>query len=94
MIREIVKFLRWGWQRFETWQRVFLAAMLVQVTGWFVPGTVGWAMSVSGMTVVFGYMLKWFVWDSIKTSWHKYKSERNELLTTIKNSDNERSRQV
>ena len=31
--------------------------------------------------------LKWFVWDSIKASWLKYKQHRNELFNTIKSSD-------
>jgi len=30
---------------------------------------------------------KWFVLDSVKDSWTRYKEQRNNLLTTIKDSD-------
>ena len=89
MIKELYNFLIWKWQSFQTWQKMFLAAMAIQTLGWFVPGTIGMILAGLGIAVVFGYMLKWFVWDELRNSWAKYKAERNSLLTTIKNSDHE-----
>jgi len=39
------------------------------------------------ITIFFVYTFKWAVWDGVRDSWTKYKAHRNQLLTTIKNSE-------
>ena len=86
-MREFLGFLRWTWSNFQGWQKMFMFAMFLQGLGWGMGGEWGIWVTGIGLCIVFGFMLKWFVWDSISASWTKYKSHRNELLTTIKNSD-------
>lgn len=86
-MREIYKFVLWRWQNWETWQKLFVFAMLLQVVGMFIPGTAGNAVWGIGFAVILYFIAKWFIWDTVKSSWQKYKSHRNELLTTIKDSD-------
>jgi hypothetical protein len=86
-MKEIWSFLHWNWQRFEGWQKMFMFAMFLQGAGWGMSGDKGLYISGLGMGIILSYLLKWFVWDAIKSSWAKYKSHRNELLTTIKDSD-------
>jgi hypothetical protein len=84
---EIIGWLKFTWTNWELWQKTFILAMCLQVIGWCIPGNAGWTISGIGFSIVMFFMLKWFVWESIKSSWAKYKSHRNELLTTIKESD-------
>ena len=86
-MKEIVGYLTWTWRNWELWQKLFIVAMIVQVIGWFIPGTAGMIVSGMGFSVIVYFILKWFVWDRIAENWSKYKSHRNELLTTIKESD-------
>ena len=83
-MREVIGYLRWVWQSFEFWQKMFILAMLLQGFGWGLGGDQGLWFSGVGMAIVIGYMLKWCVWDQIRSSWAKYRAHRNELLTTIK----------
>jgi hypothetical protein len=94
MIKELWRFAVWQLQGLERWQYWFIFAMTIQIVGWLIPGSWGWALAFLGMSIVLAHILKWFVWDRIKDNWHKYRAERNELLTTIKNSEDERSRQI
>lgn len=86
-MKEIWGYLQWMWQGFEGWQKMFIFAMFLQ--GLAIPmenkDHALWVSGV-GMAIVFGYILKWVVWDQIRASWAKYKQHRNELLTTIKNA--------
>lgn len=86
-MKEIIGFIRWGWSSFESWQKIFIAAMLLQILGWFAPSPWGQWISGLGFAVVIGFMIKWFLIDPISASWTKYKQHRNSLLTTIKTSD-------
>ena len=86
-MKEFIGWTVWTWRNWELWQKLFIAGMLLQIIGWFVPGTAGLFVSGLGLGIIFGHILKWFVWDSAKASWEKYKQHRNELLTTIKDSD-------
>lgn len=86
-MNEILGWLKFTWTNWESWQKLFIVAMLLQLIGWVIPGTAGMITALLGFSIVMFYLLKWFIWENIKTSWAKYKSHRNELLTTIKESD-------
>ena len=87
MIRELFGWARWVWSRQETWQKWWFVGMFF----------VGAAINAQGRAqevciaisvAIFGVqILKWMVWDAFKSSWAKYREERNSLLTTIKDSD-------
>jgi hypothetical protein len=85
-MKEIWNFLQWQWQRFEGWQKMFMFAMFLQGAGWGMGRDIGLYVSGLGMGIIVSYILKWCVWDGIRSSWAKYKSHRNELLTTIRDS--------
>lgn len=87
-MKEVWGYLRWIWQGFQGWQKMFIFAMFLQ--GAAIPmQNKDWALVTSsiGLAIILGYIMKWLIWDGIRASWAKYKSHRNELLTTIKNSD-------
>lgn len=86
-MREFFGWIRWVWNKQETWQKWWLVAMFFLGMGWGAEGLaqkIIWAVPI----VIFAfYMTKWAVWDAFRSSWAKYKAHRNELLTTIKTSD-------
>lgn len=86
-MKEIFKFVYWRWSKFETWQKMFVFSMFLQ--GIALPLDRPWDFYVSGlgMLIILFYFAKWVIWDGVKKSWSDYKQHRNELFTTIKNSD-------
>lgn len=86
-MKEIFKFVRWQWHKFEFWQKMFIFATIVQAIGIFIPGWLGLGLMAAGFGIVFFYLLKWAVWERTIESWNKYKQEKTNLFDTIKISD-------
>lgn len=86
-MKEIAGFMRWGWRNLQFWQKMFIFAMFLQAAGWTLGGEWGPRLVMIGAAIVLGYIFKWAVIESVQTSWANYKKHRNELLTTIKESD-------
>jgi dolichyl-phosphate-mannose--protein O-mannosyl transferase len=65
-----------------------LASLLLNVGSLFAIGTeISSNMNLIGMVLLLIVFFKWSVLDSLKTSWTRYKEQRNSLLNTIKDSD-------
>ena len=86
-MKNILNFFSWSWKNFETWQKTYIFAMLIQIVGWVSPDPYGLILVSISMTIILSYCFKWFVYDSIKSSWLKYKKEKSQLFDTIKQSD-------
>ena len=85
---EFFRWMHWVWRRQERWQKLWIVAMFFMGMGL---SAEGWAKIVvmSVPAAIFGfYVIKWIFWDTVRSSWLKYKEHRNHLLTTIRNSDN------
>lgn len=83
---EIIKFLKWQWQRFELWQKLFIFSGFLGGAGLVSDEPLRhWFLGAAAL-IYLGYIFKWAIWDGIKSSWHNYKQHRNELLTTIRDS--------
>jgi len=85
-MKEIVGFIRWGWNNFEFWQKAFILAMTLQLVSIPLSSPYNLYAAGIGMTIIVAFLAKWIFWDSMRASWAKYKAHRNELLTTIKDS--------
>ena len=87
-MKEQIRFVRWWFSKLELWQWFLLASLLLNVGSLFAIGTeISSDMNLAGMVLLLIVFFKWAVWDSLKTSWTRYKEQRNSLLTTIKDSD-------
>lgn len=86
-MKEFFNFLSWQWHKFQAWQRWFILGMILQAVSWFSPEPWSTVLLFTGVGIVFGHMLKWWVWDTSVESWRKYKEERNTLFGVIKDSD-------
>ena len=88
-MKEQIGFIRWWFSKLEIWQWILLASLVFNVGSLFAIGTeISSGMNLVGMILLLIVFFKWFVLDSLKTSWTRYKEQRNTLLTTIKDSDN------
>ena len=87
-MKEQIGFIRWWFAKLELWQWVLLASLFFNVGSLFAIGTeISSDMNLIGMILLLVVFFKWFVLDSLKTSWTRYKEQRNTLLTTFKDSD-------
>jgi hypothetical protein len=86
-MKEQIGFIRWWFSKLELWQWILLSSLLLNVGSLFVIGTeISSNMNLVGMVLLLIVFFKWAVWDPLKTSWTRYKEQRNSLLTTIKDS--------
>jgi hypothetical protein len=87
-MKEQIGFVRWWFSKLELWQWILLSSLLLNVGSLFALGTsISSNMNLIGMILLLIVFFKWFVLDPLKTSWLRYKEQRNSLLTTIKDSD-------
>ena len=87
-MKEQFRFVRWLFSGLELWQWVLLSSLLFNVGSLFALGSaISSGMNLVGMILLLIVFFKWFVLDSLKNSWTRYKEQRNTLLTTIKDSD-------
>jgi hypothetical protein len=87
-MKEQIGFIRWWFSKLELWQWILLSSLLLNVGSLFAIGTeISSDMNLIGMILLLIVFFKWFIVDPLKTSWTRYKEQRNSLLTTIKESD-------
>ena len=87
-MKEQIGFVRWWFSKLELWQWILILSLVFNVGSLFALGTeISSDMNLAGMILLLIVFFKWFVLDPLKTSWARYREQRNSLLTTIKDSD-------
>ena len=87
-MKEQIGFVRWWFSKLELWQWILLTSLVFNVGSLFTLGTeISSDMNLIGMVLLLIVFFKWFIVDTFKASWTRYKEQRNSLLTTIKDSD-------
>jgi hypothetical protein len=84
-MKEIFYFLQWQWRRFETWQKMFVLAMFLIGCAITAPEFMRHYFYFSGMAIIGGYMLKWILWDGIKSAWQRYQEEKQKVINILSN---------
>lgn len=77
-------FVKWQYSKLEFWQKVYLVNFFVMGFTAFRFDEVSRTIFYCTLLVPFGFMVKWFVIDSIRDSWRKFKSDKANLFNTIK----------
>jgi hypothetical protein len=86
-MKEQIGFVRWLFSGLELWQWVLILSLVLNVGSLFALGTeLASPMNATGMSLLLIVFFKWFMFDPLKASWARYKEQRNNLLTTIKDS--------
>jgi hypothetical protein len=83
-VKEIARFLSYCWSSLDTWARLLILSVLLNIAAVFVPEPVRLGLQITAWSIIFSLFFKIAVWDWFSDKWAKYKNHRNELLTTIK----------
>lgn len=86
-MKDIFKFIRWQWNKFEFWQKCWIVSMTAFGAGITQDGVTSKILIAIPMLVIFSFALKWFIWDRAIESWKEYKEEKSSLFEKIKTSD-------
>lgn len=85
-MKEILGFIKWQWNKFETWQKGYIVGAFFAGAGVVAPRPYNTYLFAIPMIILFIWATKWMLWDQLKESWIKYQTEKKELFTTIKDS--------
>jgi len=86
-MKEVLGWLAWVWRNWEPWQKLWMVGAAFAGAAISAPEPYKPYLLAVPITIFFVFTFKWAVWDGFQASWTKYKAHRNQLLTTIKNSD-------
>ena len=85
-MKEIARFLSYCWHGLDTWARLLILSVMLNIAAVFVPEPVRLGLQIAAWSIIFSLLFKIAVWDWFLDKWTKYKNHRNQLLTTIKDS--------
>jgi hypothetical protein len=85
-VKEVVNFIRWQWSKWEPWQKGYIICAFFAGAGVVAPKPYDRYLFAIPMIMLFLWTSKWLVWDQLMASWNKYKTEKRELFTNIKDS--------
>ena len=91
-MKNLLDFLSYCWSSWELWQKAIIFSLILNVSSIFVPSPWGLYMTYVGWSILAVVVIKDIWFAMVLEKWAKYKNHRNELLTTIRDSDKERTR--
>lgn len=83
-MKEIWLFVKWRWQRFETWQKWYLFGAFLFGFGLGLPDAYSKYVMMIPVFMLMIMFFKWWIWDPTIDSWNRYKKEKEELFEVIK----------
>lgn len=86
-MKEVFNFLKWQWQKFEFWQKCFVGSSFFIGASIVAEPPYDQYLGMVPLVIVGAFFIKWVVIDGTRSAWQRYKQERNQLLTTIRDSD-------
>ena len=84
---ELIRFLRWQWNKWEPWQKLWIIGAGFFGAGVAADEPLKFYFLAIPITIMFVCSFKWFVWEPMIKSWSSYKEEKQNLFETIKTSD-------
>jgi Sec-independent protein secretion pathway component TatC len=85
-MKEVLNFVVWQWNQWKTWQKCYIIGAFMLGAGVMAPSPYDKILFAVPMIMLFVWTGKWWVWDQLMESWNKYKTEKRELFTNIKDS--------
>jgi hypothetical protein len=83
-MKDFLLFVKWKYSKLEGWQKIYILNFFVMGFTAFRTDPVSTAIFYFTIFLPFAFMCKWFLIDTTISSWHKFKREKAELFTTIK----------
>lgn len=85
-MKNIFSFLFYCWSSWKLWQKLIIVSMALNIISVFVSQPWNLYLGIAAISIIAGMFLVWWINDMLIPKWKDYKSHRNELLTTIKES--------
>lgn len=85
---EILKFVKWQWNKFEFWQKTFLLSVFLMIVSLFFDHPNNFLIIAAAFSIVTFWTFKWFVVDVLVKNYYAYQKEKSSLFERIKESDN------
>jgi hypothetical protein len=85
-MKEIINFIIWQWNKWQTWQKGYILGASLLGAGVVAPEPYSLYLFAVPVIMLIVWTGKWWVWDQLMESWNKYKTEKRELFTNIKDS--------
>ncbi len=82
---KLIAYLKWVLKGWSIEQRLWILGGFFAGGGaadFLRTGQPGWSMHIA-FALWLTIFLKWFVWDSVKASWHRFEEDRAKLFETI-----------
>jgi hypothetical protein len=86
-MKELGRFVSYCWSSWEWWQKSLIINILLQAASWLFPQPYQTWVSGLGWAILIAVFVHFWWKEMFLTKWTKYRQHRNELLTTIKDSD-------
>jgi len=87
-MKDVWLFVKWQYSKLEFWQKIFIVNFFLMGFTAARTDEVSRYIFIFTIMVPFLYMTKWFLIDSIRASWKKFKEQKANLFNTIKEADN------
>lgn len=86
--QNVINFVIYCWKSWEFWQKALIINIVLQAACWLFAEPYRTYISGVGWTLLIGVFFNWWWKDLLLPKWQKYKEHKNQLLTTIKESEN------
>jgi len=85
-MKKVFNFITWKWRQYDAWQKVWWFACFW--LGAYITAEKGSTHEQVYMYLFAGLMavvfLKWFVWDTVKSSWADYNKEQDRIVEIMR----------
>lgn len=85
--KNVIEFLTYCWKSWELWQKMIILSLVLNFGSYLLPKPWGSYVNLLGLGILAVLMLTFWFRHMLLPKWNKYKEERNQLLTTIRESD-------
>lgn len=85
--KNVFEFLTYCWRSWELWQKMIILSLVLNFGSYLLPKPWGYYVNLLGLGILAVLMLTFWFNHMLLPKWNKYKEERNQLLTTIRESD-------
>lgn len=83
----IIGFFVYCWQSWAGWQKMIIVSFICGIGSVMAPYPIDKYLAATNLTIIAVLALLFWINSMLLPKWAKYKEERNQLLTTIRDSD-------
>lgn len=83
-MKDVLLFIKWQYQKLEFYQKIFILNSFVMGFTLAREDEISKIIFYCSLMVPLLFLCKWFIIDSIRDNWKKFKEQKSNLFNTIK----------